>query len=128
MKTVILSIFITVTLITGAGFLLNQNEDETQSAVENVSIQGDRQIIEIQAKGGYNPIVTTAKADIPSILRVKTRGTFDCSAALVIPALDYQSILKPTGEEEVEIPPQKSGSVLRGLCGMGMYHFEVRFL
>ena len=93
----------------------------------NVSIVGVSQTIEISAKGGYSPQSTTAKAGTPTTLKIKTSGTFDCSSALSIPKLGYQTILSPSGETVVDVPPQKAGTVLTGLCSMGMYSFTIRF-
>ena len=93
----------------------------------NVSVVGGSQTIEISAKGGYSPQSTTAKAGTPTTLKIKTSGTFDCSSALSIPKLGYQTILSPSGETVVDVPPQKAGTVLTGLCSMGMYSFTIRF-
>ncbi len=93
----------------------------------NVSIVGGSQIIEISAKGGFSPRDTTAKADTATTLKIKTSGTFDCSSSLTIPKLGYQTNLPPSGETVVDVPPQKAGSTLTGLCSMGMYSFTIRF-
>ena len=66
-----------------------------------------KQVIEIKAKGGYTPREILAKADMPTVIKVKTQGTFDCSSALVIPSLNYRSNLSPSGVTEIEVPPQK---------------------
>jgi len=100
---------------------------ESNTKADNVSIIDGKQIIEIGAKGGYAPKVSIAKANIPTILRVQTRGTFDCSSALTIPSIGYRANLPPSGVTEIEIPAQKSGATLQGLCAMGMYNFKVQF-
>jgi len=93
----------------------------------NVSSVAGKQIIEISAKGGYSPQNITAKADTATTLKIKTSGTFDCSSSLTIPKLGYQTNLPPSGETVVDVPPQKAGSALTGLCSMGMYSFTIRF-
>jgi len=60
-------------------------------------------------------------------LKISTNGTYDCSSSLVIPSLNYRKFLQPTGVEEITIPKDKAIGKLRGLCGMGMYSFEIRF-
>ncbi len=130
MKITALSILIAAILIGGSIILVgrqNNLKNNNQTGANNVSVVDGKQIIEINAKGGYSPRVTTAKADIPTILKLNTRGTFDCSASLIIPKIGYQKNLPPSGVTAVEIPPQKSGSTLRGLCGMGMYSFRINF-
>lgn len=93
----------------------------------NVFMDGDMQIVEITAKGGYSPRVTRAKSGIPTMIKFITHGTFDCSSAVTIPSIGFSTNLPPGGEASVNIPAQSSGSSLKGSCSMGMYHFEVQF-
>jgi len=78
---------------------------------------GIEQVIEITAKGGYTPLV----------LKIKTDGTFDCSAALRIASLGWSQNLSPTGEVAIQVPAQKAGATLVGVCSMGMYNFKITF-
>lgn len=128
MKYIILSI-VAVIILVGAGALLSNNTDSsnTQNAPENATVVDGKQIIEIDAKGGYSPRLTKAKAGVPTVIKVKTRGTFDCSSALTIPSIGYRTNLPPSGETEIELPAQPAGSTLQGLCSMGMYNFQIRF-
>lgn len=125
MKSTVISILVAGVLIGGAIVLASGTSDSWQA--NNVSIAEGTQVIEITAKGKYSPQQTTAQANLPTILKVKTKGTFDCTAALTIPAVGYRAMLPPTGETVIEIPPQKPGSTIRGVCGMGMYNFQVKF-
>ncbi|MDP3729323.1 MAG: hypothetical protein Q8R26_01015 [bacterium] len=128
MKATIISIVVSGLLIGGALLLVSFDTTlESNTNVDNVSIVDGKQIIEIGAKGGYTPRVSIAKADTPTIIRVQTRGTFDCSSFLVIPNIDYRANLPPSGITEIEVPPQKPGTTIQGLCGMGMYNFKVQF-
>jgi plastocyanin domain-containing protein len=97
------------------------------SSRNNVVTTEGKQVIEIDAKGGYSPRTTSAKAGVPTVLKVKTSGTFDCSSSLVIPSISYRKNLPPSGETLIDLPPQEVGYVLRGTCSMGMYNFEVVF-
>lgn len=129
MKPIIISIILAVALII-AGAILSQGgapSTDSRGQGSNVNIVGGKQIIEISAKGGYLPRVSAAKAGVPTVLRVITRGTFDCSSILVIPSLNYSTRLAPTGEKDIEIPSQQAGAVLRASCGMGMYNFQIQF-
>ncbi len=130
MKSTAISIVITVVFI-GAAFMLatgnkNTNDTESQNA-NNVSIVDGKQIITINAKGGYSPRVTTAKAGMPTVIKVATNGTFDCSSTITIPSIGYRSNLSPSGETLIDVPPQKAGTSMKGLCAMGMYNFSVNF-
>jgi len=93
----------------------------------NVSIVEGKQVIQIIAKGGYSPRNSVAKAGMPTVLKIKTSGTFDCSSALVIPSLSYRANLPMSGETLIDVPTQPVGSTLQGICAMGMYSFSVQF-
>jgi plastocyanin domain-containing protein len=129
MKTTVIAILVAAVLIGGAIMVYgdNKNSGNDTEAVNNVDIVDGKQIITINAKGRYSPKVTTAKADMPTILKVATNGTFDCTSALTIPSLGYRSNLPPSGETLIDVPPQKAGATLQGLCAMGMYNFVVNF-
>ena len=130
MKTIAISILVAAVLIGGAIMLAggknNSNSTNSQTA-NNVSVIDGKQVITINAKGGYAPKITTAKADTPTIIKVETNGTFDCSSTLIIPNLGYRTNLAPSEVTNIEVPPQKANTKLRGLCAMGMYSFVVNF-
>ena len=99
----------------------------TTTPSSNVKTKNGKQIIEINAWGGYSPQETVAKANIPTIIRVTTNKTFDCSSSLILPSLRIQKNLPQSGTTDIEIPTQKLNSSLRGLCAMGMYNFKIKF-
>ena len=127
-KSILISVTASATLIMGAFWFasLTPRGDQTPSPVPVTVVDG-QQVIDITAKGGYSPRVVVARAGVPTILRMNTNGTFDCSAALVIPKLSYQKFLPPSGIEEIVIPAEKAQGTLQGLCSMGMYSFQIRF-
>lgn len=107
----------------------NSNKDvnnKTENSVNNVSIVDGKQIIEIQAKGGYTPRKSVAKAGIPTILRFNTKGTFDCSSSVRIPSMNISKLLPQSGVTDIDLNSQNKGT-LQGTCGMGMYPFEIDF-
>ncbi|MEK7642598.1 MAG: hypothetical protein AAB392_02260 [Patescibacteria group bacterium] len=114
-------------LFGGENAISQSNEPKNNLYEDNVRIEDGKQIITIRAKGGYYPRKTEAKAEIPTIIRMETNGTFDCSSALVIPSLKYRKSLPISGITEIEVPAQKAGSTLDGLCSMGMYNFAINF-
>jgi Cu+-exporting ATPase len=128
MKPVIISIIVAVALIGGALFLVTgDGSGSTQTVANSANLIDGKQVIEISAKGGYSPKTTFAKAGTPTIIKMKTEGTFDCSSAVSIPSLNYRKNLQPSGITEIEVPPQKAGTTLQGLCAMGMYNLQVKF-
>lgn len=122
--TIIVSVGITI-----AGLIIFSTRTPSpvvEPQINNVSVVDGKQIIEINVKGGYRPLQTIAKAGIPTIIRFKTNGTFDCSSAVRIPSLGYSQILPQTGNTDVDIGSSKEGLLL-GTCGMGMYRFQINF-
>lgn len=127
MKRTIISLLVGAALIGGAILFSGGSGLDTTPSVDNVSIIDNRQIVAINAKGGYSPRLTAAKADLPTVIRITTNGTFDCSSAFTIPSIGYRTNLPQSGVTDVDLPPQKSGTTLTGLCSMGMYSFAINF-
>jgi len=123
-KPILISIAVSVLLIGGAFWLATSSSGGSTGVA---TMENGVQVIDIAAKGGYSPRVITAKAGVPSVIRVETSGTFDCSASLVIPKLSYQKSLQPSGTEEISISSEQAQGTMQGLCSMGMYNFQIRF-
>ncbi|MCM2339153.1 MAG: cupredoxin domain-containing protein [Burkholderiales bacterium] len=119
---IISAIILSIGIIIFSGSIF-KNVTDTQNSV----IKDGIQYITIEAKGGYSPRKSTAKAGIPTKLIIKTNDTYDCSLALAIKSLNYQKILSQNGEEIIDIGTPVAGSPLRGVCSMGMYNFVVNF-
>lgn len=127
MKPLQLALIISATLIGGALILtLNKPNEQSEPLANNVSIVDGQQIIDITAKGGYTPRTSTAKAGIPTILRFHTSGTFDCSSYIRIPSMGVSRNLPSTGTVDIAVTDPKAGALI-GMCGMGMYPFQVNF-
>jgi len=127
MKTVTISIMISLLMIIGAIALSAGKGDGVQAVdANNVTIVDGKQIIEIKAGGGYSPQKSIAQAGIPTIIRFDTKNTFDCSASVRIPSMNISQILPQTGTTDIDIGNPKVG-IFQGMCGMGMYPFEVDF-
>lgn len=127
------TIFIIVTIfligIIAIIFVAGSKTNNSNSASgENLEIKDGVQYITINAGGGYSPKVSNAKAGIPTKLIMKTNGIYDCSASLVIRSVGFQRILPQTGETEIDVGIPKRGVPLQGVCGMGMYSFQINFI
>jgi plastocyanin domain-containing protein len=131
MKGIVISILLSGLLIGGAVVLTSGDGTQTPPAevtkanANNVSIVDGKQIIEIDAKGGYQPRKSIAKAGIPTVIRFNTVATFDCSSSVRIPSMNISKIPQ-TGSTDIDVGTQKVGP-LQGTCGMGMYPFEIEF-
>lgn len=127
MKPLHLSIIIAATLIAGSLMLtLNKPGAQNGPPADNVTIENGQQIVTITAKGGYLPRTSTAKAGIPTVIRFRTEGTFDCSTFIRIPSMGVSQYLPSTGTVDIPVTNPKAG-LLNGMCGMGMYPFQVNF-
>lgn len=129
-KQLTIAILISVILIGGSMFFTKNNFLKTSQVlndeiVNNVSIVDGTQIVVIRAKGGYLPKVSNVKADIPTILRFDTSGTFDCSSSVRIPSMNISEILPNTGTKDINLGSLKAGTI-NGTCGMGMYNFQIQ--
>lgn len=125
MKIFIITIAVGLLLLVGL-FVILSDKPSTPDNQPNATITDDRQIITITAKGGYSPQNTVARAGVPTILRFKTNGTFDCSSALRIASLDIDKNLPPSGTTDIDIGTPTAGT-LEGNCSMGMFPFAVKF-
>lgn len=129
-KTALIIVALALVISIGVLFLGGSQDNPNPTGVEsaqNVEIKDGIQYVTIDAKAGYSPKVSNAKAGIPTKLIVRTDGTYDCSASLVIRSIDYQKILPQTGEEIIDLGTPQGGQPLQGLCSMGMYNFKVNF-
>jgi plastocyanin domain-containing protein len=128
-KNTVISIIISVALIGGTLYFISDRPASSGGEVaqsQNVEIREGVQYVTVTAKGGYSPRVTEIKGGLPTKLVVKTDGTYDCSASLVIRSVGFQKILQPTGEEVIDLGTPKSGEKVQGVCGMGMYNFQIK--
>lgn len=125
-------IIVSVALLIG-GYLViqlffstgTQTVSREEGNANNVTEAEGKQYVEVRAKGGYLPRVSVAKAGIPTVLRLRTEGTFDCSSQVRIPSLNVSQSLSSSGVTEVDLGVLKPG-ILQGACSMGMYSFEIR--
>lgn len=124
----IFGIFALWSSLTALGVVRPLSFSGSEAAEEGVAVveDGVQQAI-ITAHNGYTPQVTRLRAGVPSRLRVRTENTYDCSAALSIPAVGYREFLSPTGEVMIDLGTRAPGEEIQGGCSMGMYSFLLRF-
>lgn len=130
-KNTIISIIISIAIIGGTLYFVSNKSgsaDETSaiSQSQNVEIRDGVQYVTVTAQGGYSPRTSVVQPDIPTKLIVKTNGTYDCSASLVIRQVGFQKILQPQGEETIDLGTLEKGGKIQGVCGMGMYNFQIK--
>jgi uncharacterized protein len=79
------------------------------------------------SENGYSPAVLHLPANRPVTLEWVTNGTRACSRSVVMPGLNYHTLLPIAGRVKFDIPPQPKGTVLRYTCSMGMYPSRLIF-
>lgn len=124
-------IIITLGLIAAFGIIFWSGSffnNGSEKLIRKVEVKDGVQYITMSAKGGYFPRITEAQAGVPTKLLVKTNGTYDCSASLVLREAGFGQILPPTGETEIDLGTPEKGKSIQGICGMGMYSFELKFI
>jgi plastocyanin domain-containing protein len=129
MKSTAIAIVVAGALIGGAVLFSGINSTgagPAEASADNVSIVDGTQIVEVSVSAGYHPKKSLAKAGIPTVLRFSTNSTYDCSASVRIPSMGLSKFLPATGKTDLSLGTPQAG-VLRGMCGMGMYTFEVDF-
>ena len=93
---------------------------------DNVTVADGTQYIDLTAKAGYSPRQTIAQAGIPTVLKVTTNGTYDCSSGINIPNEGISQTLPASGTTKITLGTPLAG-LLEGTCSMGMYRFEIDF-
>ena len=137
MKSTAISIIVAAILIAGAIYISKdkpqlenntqvQTQTENITPTDNVTIENGKQIVLINAKGGYSPRKSIAKTGIPTILRFSTNNTFDCSSFIRISSMNINKALPQSGTTDIDLGISKE-RILSGTCGMGMYSFEIDF-
>ena len=130
MKSTIIAVLVAILLIGGAVYLTRGNSGVQygdEPTAENVKIENGIQVVNINAKGGFFPRTSLAKAGVETVLKINTSGTFDCSSVVRIPSLGVSKNLPATGVTEISLGKQSAGD-LYGTCGMGMYPFTIKFI
>jgi hypothetical protein len=103
------------------------NTAETTETTAQAANPEAQQIIEVTASSGYSPRKIEAKADVPTILIMKSEGAYGCERAFNIPALKISEVLPENGQTQFDLGIQAKGTKLLGVCSMGMYSFQIFF-
>lgn len=76
---------------------------------------------------GYLPALISAPANQTLKLTLVSKDTTSCARAFMIPLLNISTLMPKTGQQLIEIPPQKAGTRIGFTCSMGMYTGEIVF-
>lgn len=128
-QSTIISIVVSLALVGVTYYIVSLPSAEPSGGstnTANVEMREGVQYVTVTAGGGYYPKSTEITGGVPTKLVVKTNGTYDCSAALVVRSRGYEKMLDPTGEEVIDLGTPATGETIQGTCSMGMYGFELK--
>lgn len=135
---VIGAIIIAAALIVGALIMSSASSKPSPSGAaagpaapargDAVTQEGGVQIITVTASGGYFPRAVTAKAGVPTRLRMVSQNSYGCESAFFIPSLNVSKRLPPNGTTEIDLGTLSSGQAIVGTCSMGMYTVTINAL
>ena len=107
----------------------NGSASLTQGSSPNVQLNAGAQHIQIDVQNtAYSPSTTIAAANLPSTLTLSRQNTYGCTRTTLTHALQFNQLLSETGETTVDLGTHQAGEEIEGVCGMGMYHFKIKFL
>jgi sulfite exporter TauE/SafE len=98
-----------------------------QQVSDTAPVSSDGALILNATNSGYSPHTLHAKADVALKLNMVTKNTYSCARGFVIPVLNVEQLLPASGTVVIDIPAQKSGTVMQFTCSMGMYTGEIVF-
>ena len=96
--------------------------DGVKASIDNIT---GNQIIYIKAKDGFSPKVNIVNSGRPSILKIDTNNTVDCSSTILIPKLGVNKILPASGQTDINVPQMALGDTIDGTCSGGIYSFKI---
>jgi len=127
---ILLSILISITFVAFAVYLIRlEKEQDVQGLSESFVVMEDNvQIILVTATNrGYFPTSVNAKANIPTILRMKSENSYGCERSFRIPKIKVTEIIPQEGITDIDLGIPKKGEDILGSCSMGMYTFTIKF-
>jgi plastocyanin domain-containing protein len=123
---IIIFTLILIFLVFGSNSKKSDTNDSTAN-VAAITIKDGTQYIDMTAKNGFSPNYIVAKANLPTVLKVITSNTYDCSSTIRIPSQNVSQTLEPNATTEIKLAAQVPGYVMDGSCAMGMYDFKIKF-
>lgn len=115
---------------------LNQDDSANSALVattsptqsQNQSVETENAItIKVDDSDGYTPAVAQARAAQPLTVTFTTNGTRSCARSVVFRTLGLQKVLPESGNTQITIPSQPSGTTVKYTCSMGMYRGQINF-
>ncbi|MGF2384600.1 cupredoxin domain-containing protein [Lentilactobacillus otakiensis] len=90
-------------------------------AAENAEVTDDRQVVDVEVKGGYSPEVIILKKGVPATLNFTRKDSSSCLDRVVFSDFGINQALPQDEKQSVEIDTDKPGE-FQWACGMDMFH------
>ncbi|MBZ3776229.1 cupredoxin domain-containing protein [Lentilactobacillus otakiensis] len=116
MKIVVLVIGLSVIGFIGWWFF-----GKHEVAAENAEVTDDRQVVNVEVKGGYSPEVIILKKGVPATLNFTRKDSSSCLDRVVFSDFGINQALPQDERQAVEIDTNKPGE-FQWACGMDMFH------
>lgn len=126
---VILIIFFVFVLV----YLLSEkrhtsSEEKVNISTEYVEFFDNTQIIHIKVSDRFEPDTVFAKSGFETTLKFKTEKVVGCLSMINIPSLKIYERLPISGEKDIKLNPQTSGTVLIVTCSSGQNILKIKFI
>ena len=90
-------------------------------AEESAEVADDRQVVNVEVKGGYSPEVVILKKGVPATLNFTRKDSSSCLDRVVFSDFGVNQALLQNEKQSVEIDTSKPGEY-QWACGMDMFH------
>ncbi|GAA3198733.1 cupredoxin domain-containing protein [Lentilactobacillus kefiri] len=90
-------------------------------AEESAEVADDRQVVNVEVKGGYSPEVVILKKGVPATLNFTRKDSSSCLDRVVFSDFGVNQALPQNEKQSVEIDTSKPGEY-QWACGMDMFH------
>lgn len=90
-------------------------------AEESAEVADDRQVVNVEVKGGYSPEVVILKKGVPATLNFTRKDSSSCLDRVVFSDFGVNQALPKNEKQSVEIDTSKPGEY-QWACGMDMFH------
>lgn len=116
MKLVVLIIGLSI-----IGFIAWWFFGKHEVAEESAEVADDRQVVNVEVKGGYSPEVVILKKGVPATLNFTRKDSSSCLDRVVFSDFGVNQALPQNEKQSVEIDTSKPGEY-QWACGMDMFH------
>lgn len=87
----------------------------------DAKVNDDRQIVDVEVKGGYSPEVVVLKKGIPATLNFTRKDSSSCLDRVVFSDFGINQALPQNQQQAINVDTSNAGE-FQWACGMDMFH------